>query len=138
MSSTFTSNSRSVRTQIRTLEDGTVQEKRIVTQTGPDGVPFEETTIINHDSSRDQNQDNSDIQNLDPIRILFGGHEFQGQNEPRIQPVVNNIRNQFLNPNASRKSPSESITPKTTFQPPFEIPDYSKKFSENLSKIIRP
>ena len=67
----FTSSS--VRSEIFTQEDGTVQERRTVTTTGPDGIPREETVIKDISSNSGTNSGNNFIlsppnQNTEPRR----------------------------------------------------------------------
>lgn len=147
--SSVTRNSQSVRTQISTREDGTIEERRTVRTVGSDGVPMEETTTIIHDNSSDTHRPiiggPSGIPENDPFTfsLIFGDRPpFEERSNPfpsdHGQGSVsgNQVRNQFL----TKRPPLPVSYPSSTatFQPSFKTPDYSKNFSDNLSKIIRP
>jgi len=143
--------SQSVRTQIRTMEDGSVEERRTIVTHGPDG-PREETSVTIHPAGENVSAfpgpsgiPDNDIGQL--FGALFGGHPAIGHSDnrpsehserPAIVPGHNSVRSQFLSGSVSPPQPKNRNLQTEKFEPPFETPDFSKKFSEDLSKFIRP
>jgi len=139
--------SQSVRTQIRTMEDGSVEERRTVRTHGPDG-PREETSVTIHPAGENISAfpgpsgiPDNDIGQL--FGALFGGHPAIGNSETQFSEPAgasgqNSLRGQFLSGAVPPPPPKNRNLQTDKFEPPFETPDFSKKFSEDLSKFIRP
>jgi len=139
--SDFQSSSSSVRIQITTNEDGSLEERRTVTTVGPDGVPHEETTVNNLSESSESLREH-------PLRIpmmdgFFPGRPSAGADHyyhPTESPEIKN-RNLFLTSNRPPMDPNNSLenstklNSKNSFNAPFLIPDYAKTFSESINKL---
>ena len=150
------STSQSVRIQIRTNEEGELEEHRTVTTIGPDGVPHEDVSV--RTLSGGSPEDNSIVHGsnlggpIDPFQLLFGqipGNQIPSSgNDPRghsnYSPEERN-RNMFLRnepPQIEPTKPKPENIEKQVYDPKkfqaFEIPDYAKQMRDSLDKIIRP
>ena len=147
------STSQSVRIQIRTNEDGELEEHRTVTTIGPDGVPHEDISVCTLSGGSPEN--NSIVRGtnldgpIDPFQLLFGqipGNQIPPlDNDRRNHSPEERNRNMFLRNEPPQieatKQKSESVE-KQVFDPKkfqtFEIPDYAKQMRDSLDKIIRP
>ena len=150
------STSQSVRIQIRTNEDGDLEEHRTVTTIGPDGIPHEDISVRTLSGGSPENNSIVHGSNLDgpidPFQLLFGqipGNQIPSSDiDPRghsnYSPEERN-RNMFLRnepPRIETTKPKQESVEKQVYDPKkfqaFEIPDYAKQMRDSLDKIIRP
>merc|ERR1711915_885832 len=90
----LSANSRSERVQIRTLEDGTIEERRTVTSIGPDGIPQEQVSVTIHGSNEGIESNHVGPSGIpvgppgvDPFQLLFGQNGAQSAHASTNAPA---------------------------------------------------